>query len=333
VSGVIAAASAAFQLSSTVLQQVGGSPTEEPQQSNSIFDHWPVATAGLSCLITAVHTVAMGILGNVVLSVLMGIAALGCAALTVYLWNFSTLKHLETYVDAFAKRVTDLAQTILRLHGANKELDQTKTALEAAVKEREEQFEAQKAAAAHALARLDHVSTELKQTQGQVAEMGKILDGSHSVVSEMTSKIGSFVALNHDISASSEMLAGELPAIKAIGDRLQLSIQTLEQQSDALVEKKKRADATVKMIYNQFMEVAQLLVSLKQQRESLESTLFSLQGANVALANQTTALHSAATDLDQGATRAQQTVDKLKPLVDLAQALKKASERPPAQPK
>ena len=332
-SNVIAAASTAFQLSSTVLQQVGGSPTAEPQQSNSIFDHWPVATAGLSCLITTVHAVAMGILGNMPLAVLMGVAALGCAVLTVYLWNLSTLKHLETYVDAFAKQVTTLAQTILHLSGANKDLDQTKIALESSVKERETQFEEQKAAATRALEELDHVSDELQQAKEEVAQMGRILDGSHTVISEMTSKIGGFVALNRDVSASSEVLAGELSTIKAIGDSLQGSLQSLGEQSKALTEKQKQADTAAKMIYDQFMQVAQLLVELKQQRESLEHNLGFLQAANAKLASETAALRTAAAEMKQGSASAHQTITDLQPLVELSKALQKAAKQTTAQPK
>ena len=332
-STVIAAASTAFQLSSSVLQQVGGSSTQEPQQTNSIFDHWPVATAGLSCLITTVHAVAMSVLGNMPLAVLMGVAALGCAVLTVYLWNFSTLKHLETYVDAFAKQVTVLAQTILHLSGANKDLDQTKTALEASVKERESRFEEQKAAATRALEDLDHVSEELQRAKGEVAQMGQILDGSHAIISEMTSKIGSFVVLNKDVATSSEVLTGELSSIKVIGERLQSSLHSLGEQSDALTEKKKQADAAAKMIYDQFIQVAQLLVEVKQQREALEHNLSSLQTANAQLASETAALRAAAADMQQGAASAHKTIGELQPLVELSKALKKAAQQPPAQPK
>lgn len=332
-STVIAAASTAFQLSSTVLQQVGGSPTQEPQESHSIFDHWPVATAGLSCLITTVHAVAMGILGNMPLAVLMGIAALGCAALTVYLSNFATLKHLETYVDAFAKQVTALAHTVLKLSEANKDLDQTKTALEASVQEREKRFEEQKVAATRALQKLDHVSDELLRAQGELTQMGRILDGSHAVISEMTSKIGSFVALNKDVATSSEVLAGELSTIKAIGDHLQSSLHSLGEQSEALTEKKQQADAAAKMIYDQFMQVAQLLVEVKQQREGLEHNLSSLQEANSRLASETAALRTAAAEMQQGAASAHQTIEELQPLLELGKALKKAAKQTTPQQK
>ena len=122
-SGILSAANAAFQLSSTALQQVGVSSVEGPSSSTSFIDRWPVAAAGFSCLISTINAIAMVILGNTPMAVLAAISAIGCAFLTRYLVKLVTLVHLETYVQAFAQRVNDLSQIVLRLSDENKSLD------------------------------------------------------------------------------------------------------------------------------------------------------------------------------------------------------------------
>ena len=53
----LAVASEALDFSNAVLGQVGEAPTAAPQQSRSFINHWPAATASMSCLIVTISTI------------------------------------------------------------------------------------------------------------------------------------------------------------------------------------------------------------------------------------------------------------------------------------
>ncbi len=329
----LTAAHAAFQLSTTVLEQVGETPAKHTEKATSPWDRWPVAIAGLTCAISIINSIALGALGNIPMGVLIGISALGSGSLMIYLWSFSTLKSLEGYVEAFSERVTALAKTSLRLSSANKELDTTRLSLEADLKKRQVLFDEQKKEVGRIMAQLDHATDDLQKTEKQVVEMGKILDGSHSVISEMTSKIGAFVTLNRDVSTSSKLLTEGLSSIHAIGSQLESTVDELDDQNELLLDKKKQAEAIAKGLYDQFTQIAQLLVDLRKQRESLESNLKALQQVDTSLAAHSTELHHVAEDISKGAHEAQSFVDSLKQYDGLAATIRDAMAKSKAEEK
>jgi chromosome segregation ATPase len=329
----LSAVQAAFQLSGSALQNLGEPFKEQPEKSHSIWDYWPVATSGMTCLITTVNAVALGVIGNIPLGVLLGIAAVGAGILTIYLWSFSTLKDLEGYVEVFAERVTTLAQTALQLSASNKDLVKTRMALEAEVHERAAQFEKEKNEVSRVLQQLGHVSDDLQQSQSHVVQMGEILDSSHSVITEMTAKIGDFVHLNTKVSTSSQLLSSELSSIHAIGERLESAVQGLDKQNTELLSKKKQADEMTKGLYTQFVQIAELFVGLKKQREALEENLHSLQKVDTSLATHTTELHHVAEDLEKRASSTQALVDWIQQYEGIGDYIKEQMETSAPAPK
>lgn len=317
----LATAQAALQLSSTVLSQVGESPSSEKQHSTSIVDHWPVVTSGISFLITTINAIVLGILGNITVTVFLGIAAVGCGVLTIYLWSIPSLKHLETYVADLALRVNDLARVSKKLLSANSELSHTRNSLEQAIAERAELMKRQEVETQTLLSRLNKANKDFQRSEANVAQMGAILDGSRTVVTEMSSKIGSFVALNKNISASSQLLTGELSSLKAIGNHLDSAVEQLDKENKALLERKQQADTTAHLVYDRFMQIAELLVGLKQEREKLQADLSSLKTANTSLMRDVEALHAAAKDLGDSAASAHTVAEQLQPFVELSKAL------------
>ena len=328
----LTAAHAAYQLSTSALQQLGGTPAEHPENPHSIWERWPVVTAGVSCLITTVHAIALAVIGNIPLAVLLSISAVGTGIITAYLWSFSSLQDLDTYVEAFAERVTALSQTALKLSGANKDLTTTRVALEAEAKERTAQFEEKKQEVTALLEKLDHVTDDLQRAEQQAAKMGLILDGSHSVITEMTSKIGDFVTLNKEVSTSSQLLTDQLSSFQSIGDRLGSTVLGLDEENKALLAKKQQAEEMAKGLYSQFMQIAELLVELKKQREALEADLKSLQSVDTSIAHHTSDLHHVAEELDKGATDAQAFVDSLKQYNGIADILKEEMKKASGKP-
>ena len=308
----LTAAQAAFKLSNSALQSVGESAMDQPKKTSSIWDRWPVVTSGSICLITTVQAVALGVIGNIGIGVILGISAVAAGILTIYLWSFSTLKDLEGYVEVFSERVTALAQTALSLTKSNEALVRTRIGMEEELKQRTAQFEEEKKAAAQALLQLKEASDSLRQTQQQVAQMGKILDSSHEVITEMTTKVGDFIQLNREISSTSQVLGGQLDSFKAIGERLESSTRALDEENQELLATKMKADDMARGLYAQFVQIAELFVGLKREREALDAGLSRLQKVDTSLATHTTDLHHVAEDLDKGAAEAQNIVDWMK---------------------
>jgi hypothetical protein len=203
----------AFLLSTSALQRLGVDSQGEPETSHSLWSHWPVVTAGTTCLITTINAVALGVIGNISLGVLLGIASIGAGILTFYLWSFSSLKDLNEYVEVFAKKVT-----------------------------------------------------------------------------------------------------------------------LLDKQNQELLERKKQADEMAQGLYTQFIQIAELLVSLKKQKEEVEAVLCSLQSVDSSLATHTAQLHHVAEDLQKGAFDAQNFVDTLKPFEGLGEYIKQQMEGSTSSP-
>lgn len=325
----LAAANAAFQLSSSVLQQLGKTPAEGSEKSHSLCDYWPVVAAGLSCLISTINAIALSLIGNIVVAALLAISALGTGILTLYLWSFSSLKSLEGYVEAFAERVTTLAQTALQLSDVNKELTSTRIAIENELNHNTEKSNEEKQEVATLVHRLDDVSHALQQSQHQVAQMGHIFNGSNTLITEITSKISDFVSLNKKVSTSSQVLATELTSIKSIADQVGSAVSALHENNDMIEEKQRQAEETARGICTQFMQVAELLVECKKQREGVEKVLQNLQKTDNSIAIHTKELNSAAENLSKGASDAQTFVDSLKPYAGLAKAIKARMANPP----
>ena len=321
-SAVLSAANAALQLSTTALHHLGEPALQGLKKASGMCDRWPMMTAGVVCLITTVNAVALGIIGNIALGVVLGIAALGAGALTLYLWSFSTLKDLEGYVEAFAERVTVLAKTALHLSASNEKLEETRLNLERDLLKRTKLIEAQKKEIREAIQNLDHVYDDLQQSQLQVVEMGKILDASHDVITELSHRIGQFVQLNQQAATTSQALEGELKVIQSIGERFDSSLRELGKQNQLLLSKKQQADEMTRGLYAQFLQIAELFVGLKRQAEELAASLHSLQRVDIGLATSTANLHQVAEHLERGADEAQTFLEWMKQFEGLGEYAK-----------
>ena len=315
-------AQTAFQLSGAALQQLGQPVADQSEKTHSLWEHWPVVTGASTCLITAINAVALGIIGNIALGVLLTIAAIGAGVLTIYLWSISSLKDLSAYAEVFSERVTLLAHIALDLTAVNKGLTSTRVGLEADLANRSLLFEKQKTEVASTLGKLEQVTADLKRSEAIAAQIGTIIDSSHGVITQMTTKIGDFVSLNKDVAASSQTLACELSSIQSIGEQLGAAVHGLDTENKELMARKKQADEMAQRVYSQFMQIGELVVGLKKQREALEADLAALQKVDVGLAAHTAELDTVAHDLDKGATDAQAFVDSLKPFDGLAGYLK-----------
>ncbi len=318
-SAILTAADAALQLSSGALQRLGEAAPSQPNRSSSLFSRWPAMTAGMICLINTVHAVALGIIGNVALGAVLGVAAIGAGILTIYLWSFSTLQDLEGYVQTFAERVTALAQAALHLSESNEGLKQTRLTLEKQLAERTALAERQQREMEQRLQELDHIADELRQSQSQVVEMGKILEASHQVITEISGRIDHFVQLNHETSTTSQVLASELSAIRAIGDHFDTSVHDLGKQSQTLLVKKQQAEQMAHGLYTQFVQIAELFVGLKQQSETLQASLRALQSVDIGLATSTASLGQTADKLDRITDEAQTFLDWMKQFDGIAE--------------
>jgi DNA repair ATPase RecN len=318
-STILSAAQTAYEVSNSALQALNEPADEQPKKAGSLWQYWPFAAAGMTCLITAVSAVALSVLGNAALGVLLAIAAVASGVLTIYLWSFSNLKNLDGYIQVLSKNISTLSQTALRLSGVNKDLARTRAGLEADVKERASLLEQAKVEFSRDIQKL---TAELQESQMHVAEMKKIFDSSHGVISEMTSKINDFVHLNQDLACTSETLSKQLITVQTLGQRLDTTVKALDTEDKELAALKDRATAMAKQLYSQFMQIGELLVGLRKERERLDADLHSYQVVDASLGNHTQQLSKVAENLSHTASETQGVLDQLKPFDGFAQFVK-----------
>ena len=259
----------AFKLSSDTLQAVGATVPNQPKKSHPFLDYWPVIAAGAATLIATVNAVALGILGNIAFCIPVAIGAAISAPLIIYLWKFSTIRDLSTYVKAFSEHVAALANSLLRFRDENKTLHASTQSLDKSIKDREVEFEKEKKAYVTVKGDLDTTIQRLSASESQVLQLGKLLDGSHNIVSQITTEIGALVDLNKKDDATSEALESRLDAVKKLGGQLTSTITEVKEEGEMLSQKKQQAVEAATALHTQAVQIAGMLVQITEQSKQL----------------------------------------------------------------
>ena len=285
----LAVASKALNASNALLEQFGEDPTVVPEQSHSWVNHWPAATAGLSCLIVTISGIALGILGNPALSVLLGIAAIGCAALAIHLRNYSTSKNLDSYTSVLAEQVTKISRTVCRIDEENKRLAKIEKDFETTERTLRDQLKEQAAMAANVAANLEDKIAKLEAdlnereqlAKNERAEREKLSEKLTRTHAERSQELEERKQLFDKQKAASDealsLVSVKLQRAQDVKLRIGQILDDLHKRSPTMRAKIKRLASDSAGVSISGKEFSDLLPSIRDIKTEIQKSLESLQ--------------------------------------------------------
>jgi len=208
-------AQAVFDASNTAFKPLGVEETTyQGKSSLSPLRHWPIAVAGISCLITAVSAIAMAILGNSAMALMQGAAAATSAIAAIYLYYIGPNHDLASLNVALTDRLTRLTAISSRLLETKHFWETNIPKLEARVQEKQDHLDLREIELRQTKKELTTVSgrfqdaaSKLTTYAGDCQSSKRIIEALSTELAQLRNDIGALAAARGKISAQKDRIA------------------------------------------------------------------------------------------------------------------------------